>query len=823
MKSLHLVCNAHLDPVWLWEWEEGVAAAISTFRTAADLCEEFDGFVFNHNEVILYEWVRDHEPSLFERIQRLVAAGKWHIMGGWFLQPDCNMPSGESFVRQILVGRRYFKQHFNARPTTAINFDPFGHTRGLVQILAKSGYTSYLHCRPHEELWSQPNDDYLWVGYDGSTVLGHRANTFYNAPLGKAREKVEKYIQEHPDRASGLVLWGVGNHGGGPSRQDIAAINELIGQTTEPAVIHSTPEAYFAGVDAASIPRHEADINAIFRGCYTSQVRIKQKHRKLENELYATEKMRSAAALLCGLPYPREELAQALRDLLTAEFHDILPGSSIPPVEEQGLRMLDHGLEIVSRLKARAFFSLASGQRKAGEGEIPVLAYNPHPYPVPGTFVCEFSIADFNWDKTIESQLSLYLDGKEIPCQVEREYANVPVDWRKRLVFNATLPPSQMSRFDCKVEMVPVKEKAPYAGDFRFDNGRLAITINPKTGLIDRYAVDGVELMTPGAFKPLVVRDIEDAWGEMERSFREVEGEFELLSPEDGTAVSGHDGVVLPSVRVVEDGPVRSVVESLLGYGRSYVRIAYYIPKVGTEMQVQVRAHWQEARRMLKLSIPTALKEASYLGQVAYGYDKLPSNGDEAVAQKWVAAACEKTGKALSVVNDGIYGSDFADGEIRLSLLHSPAYSAMVIPERIPASKDRFHARMDVGVREYRFWINGSDLKARLEQIDREAMAHNEEPVLISFFPNGEGSLPGMLVAVDDPAVQMSCFKAADDGDAYIVRLFEPTGTPRVVGLTVPALNLQHKVPLTAFEVQTLRIEPATRSVTNVNLIEETL
>ena len=96
---LHLVCNAHIDPVWLWEWQEGAATALGTFRVAAQLCEEFDAFVFNHNEAILYEWVQEYEPSLFEHIKDLVKRGKWHIMGGWYLQPDCNMPSGESFVR----------------------------------------------------------------------------------------------------------------------------------------------------------------------------------------------------------------------------------------------------------------------------------------------------------------------------------------------------------------------------------------------------------------------------------------------------------------------------------------------------------------------------------------------------------------------------------------------------------------------------------------------------------------------------------------------------------------------------------------------------
>ncbi len=142
--SVHLICNAHLDPVWLWEWEEGAAEAISTFRVAADLCEEFDTFIFNHNEALVYEWVEEYEPALFERIRHLVKAGRWHVMGGWHVQPDCNMPSGESFVRQALLGRRYFSEKFGVEPRTAVNLDPFGHTRGLVQILAKSGYAAYL-------------------------------------------------------------------------------------------------------------------------------------------------------------------------------------------------------------------------------------------------------------------------------------------------------------------------------------------------------------------------------------------------------------------------------------------------------------------------------------------------------------------------------------------------------------------------------------------------------------------------------------------------------------------------------------------------------
>ena len=140
MKKLHLVSNAHLDPAWLWRWNEGLAEAISTFRVAADFCEEYDGYIFNHNEALLYEWVEEHEPALFARIQKLVKEGKWNIIGGWYLQPDCVMTSGESLLSQISLGRKYFKEKFGVEPKIAVNVDSFGHTRGLVQILNKCGF-----------------------------------------------------------------------------------------------------------------------------------------------------------------------------------------------------------------------------------------------------------------------------------------------------------------------------------------------------------------------------------------------------------------------------------------------------------------------------------------------------------------------------------------------------------------------------------------------------------------------------------------------------------------------------------------------------------
>lgn len=826
-RRIHLLCNAHLDPVWLWEWEEGAAEAISTFRTAADLCEQFDDFIFNHNEAILYQWVEEYEPALFARIQKLVRQGRWQIMGGWHLQPDCNMPSGESFVRQALVGKQYFRDRFGVDVRTAINFDPFGHTRGLVQILAKCGYDSYLFCRPDERDCHLPDNEFVWVGYDGSEVLGTRVVGWYSSALGKAHEKIQAHMKDAPSRGYSLLLWGVGNHGGGPSRKDLEAITRLRRSVKDFDIIHSSTEKWFDELRdrRAELPRHTADLNPWGVGCYTSQVRLKQKHRRLESELYMLEKMATAASLAGAMAYPRDEIAAAQRDLLTGEFHDILPGSSIQPVEEASLRLYDHGLEIVSRAKARAFFALAQGQPKARPDEIPILVFNPHPYRVRTTVECEFQLPDANWTGTFTLP-TVYRNGRAIATQVEKELSNLILDWRKRVVFEADLEPGQMNRFDCRTRVLkkkPAPKLRPRNGAIRFRTRVLDVAINTRTGLIDRYRVNGVDYVGRGAFQPIVMKDNEDPWGMTVRRFRAPAGRFRLMTAKAGTRFSGVTLATLPAVRVIEDGDVRSVVEAVLSYGDSFICQRYVLPKHGTELAVETRVHWNEKNRMLKLAVPTAWRDGRYVGQVAFGVGDLPSNGDEAVAQKWTAVLSERDEVALTCINDGTYGSDFSRDGLRISLLRSPAYSGHPFWDKPIVPQDRYLPRIDQGERVFRFWLNGGPTRERLDAIDREALVRHERPFALSFYPPGTGKRPKPAVVLSDDVVQVSAIKRAEDGDDIIIRLFEPTGHWHATTLTLPALGLKAKVDLSPFEIKTLRVNVKRRKIAEVNLLEQPL
>jgi len=829
-KTLFLVCNAHLDPVWLWEWQEGAAEALSTFRTAAQLCDEFEEFVFTHNEALLYRWIEEYEPGLFDRIKELVNRKKWHILGGWYIQPDCNMPSGESFVRQILAGKRYFRKKFGVEPKTAVNFDPFGHTRGLVQILIKSGYTSYLFCRPDRDWLDLPAEDFVWVGYDGSKILSHRASEHYNSAKGKAAERVKKWMADNPEKKVGILLWGIGNHGGGPSREDLNGLRKLMANQKDRDIRHGTPEAYFSALmkQPGRLPLHSQDLNPWAVGCYTSMAAVKKKHRDMENLYYSTEKMVTHAAMLELMPYPREKFSEALEDLLFCQFHDILPGSGIPEVEDYAQQRLDHGMEILSRLRASAFFALLEGQPKAEEGEFPIFVYNPHPFPVRKIMSVEFQPYEPNFDEKRQLVPELRNQkGKKIPVQLEKESSTLSVEWRKRAVFHADLQPGQMTRFACRLKPI----KAPAGPEvlvrekplLTLRSNKAEWSIRTTTGLLESYKINGIDFLKPRAFQALVMDDDPDSWGMKVRSFRSYDGKFSAMPEPERSQFAGLAGVKWNNVRIIEEGPVRTVVEAFFQYDRSSICQRYKIPKKGSEFEVEVRVLWNEKDRMLKMAVPSVFRDGFCRGQVAYGVEEFEPTEDELVAQKWVSVVSPDNRYALTVINDRVYGFDYKGGELRLSLLRSPAYATDLGDSGVLRTQDRFLPRMDQGERIFRFWINAGKAAELLTRVDREALVKNEIPMALCCFPPGKGKKIAPSLILSDKAVQVPAVKMAEDKNWLVCRLFEPTGRSRKTRVTLAALNVQFDVSLGPFEIKTIGVDLASRAVFPLDLMEKKL
>lgn len=763
MKRIHLLCNAHLDPVWLWSRNEGVAEAVSTFRVAADFCEKYDNFIFNHNESVLYEWVEEHEPELFKRIQKLVKKGKWRIMGGWYLQPDCTMPSGEGFLRQIEIGNSYFKEKFGVKPTTAINFDPFGHTRGLAQILKKSGYDSYLFMRPHDVVGD--DTDFIWKGYDGSEIIGHSMWGGYNSARGHATEKIDRCISDAHEGAN-LMLWGVGNHGGGPSKIDLENIEQYIKDHPDVIVEHSYCEKYFSEVDKTKLNTYAKSLVHCMVGCYTTMVRIKHNYRALENELVTCEKMLAVS----GVDYNKEELKSAEKALLFSQFHDILPGTMIKDGEDEILRLLGYGREITSKLSAKAFFKLCEGQKKAVDGEIPVLVFNPHPYPITKEIQAEFQLADQNWTDNEVTLIKVRDEnGKYLPTQNEKESSSLNLDWRKRISFRAELKPMSINRFDCELhienlEKRPVTPCKKTKTHFVFDNEKMSVLINKSTGLIDKYQVNGKNLLKENSGKILVYKDNEDPWGMTVDGFYDCIGEFKALPKEDANDFSGYKDATCENVHVTENGDVRCKIQATLKNRNSFAVVTYTLPKHDCYIDIDIKIFANDVNTVYKLSFETSFKNAEFWGQTAYGSEQLLKEEKEVTYQKW--CALKENGSSFGVINRGTYGGSAKENRLNTTLMRTPVYSAHPIRDRVLTDNDRFHNHIDMGERDFCF-----RLTPETKHIDRDAEIFNQPPLALSFFPSGNGKKKDTTVEIDDSNIILSAYKETEKGK-YIARLF---------------------------------------------------
>ena len=789
MKRIHLLCNAHLDPVWLWGREEGIAEAISTFRVAAKFCEEYDGFIFNHNESVLYEWVEEHEPELFKKIQKLVKEGKWHIMGGWYLQPDCVMPSGEGFLRQIETGNTYFMEKFGVKPTTAINFDPFGHSRGLVQILRKSGYDSYLFMRPHSVVGERT--DFIWKGFDGSEIIAHSMNGGYNSGKGKAVQKLEGFIENRAKDGLNLMLWGIGNHGGGPSKIDLNNLTEYIANHPENEIFHSYCENYFAEVERDLLDTFEKSLVHCMVGCYTSMNRIKKTYRQLENDLVRCEKMLAAS----GVDYDKQQLKDAEKALLFSQFHDILPGSMIKAGEEEILRLLNSGLETTAKFRTRAFFRLCSGQPQAKDGEIPVLVFNPHPYRITREVEVEFQLADQNWN---DNEVTLVRvrdkNGNYLKCQNEKEACSFSLDWRKKIVFTAELEPMSINRFDCElwVENSPFRPIAPCSengGKFTVKTERLEVHINKATGLIDKYCVDGVDLLTENSAKITAYKDNEDPWGMTVDSFTARIGEFTLLSDEEANAFAGYPDASHGNVRVIENGDVRCKIQAIAKHKNSFAVITYIVPKNDVYIDIHIKLLSNDVNTLYKLSFDSPMSDPDFVGQTAFGFEKMIKEEKEVTYQKWCGFA-----GGFAVINNCTYAGSANAGKLNVTLCRTPVYSAHPIRSNRPlAVDDRHHDHIDIGEREYEYRLLPFD-----GALDMEAEIFNQPPLALSFFPSGAGEKRETALEISNPSIILSAYKTY--GEAKLIRLYNASQEANTTEILIDGKT--HTVSFGAFEVK---------------------
>lgn len=541
-------------------------------------------------------------------------------------------------------------------------------------------------------------------------------------------------------------------------------------------------------------------------GCYTSMVRVKQQHRRLENQLFFTEKLCAAAAVQGALEYPLTELEAAEKDLMFAQFHDILPGTAVPCGEETGLRRLHHGLETVSGLRARAFFALCLGEEKAKAGEYPIMVFNPHPYPMKTVVDVGLILENQNWEESF-TELAVYHGEALLPTQTVKEMSNVNLDWAKRILFYGELAPLSVTRFDARPVSASSRLRQRLTdGDFVFENEGMYVRIGGKSGLIEGLRIDGKLLIdAPAPF--VLYRDNADPWAMSARQRKclaEPDSMLRLMSPQECASFAGTDRP-FPPVRVIEEGAVIREVEALFSLRDTVLCVRYAIHRLQPFIDVRITAFFRAADALLKWHIPAAF-EAGLAAQTAYATEGLLQDGSEHVMQKWVCQSNERC--ALAVLNTGSYGFSCLKNELQLTLVRSAAYAAHPIEARPLLRDDRVIPRMDQGKREFFFRLTGGEVKRVRPVLDRLALECNEEPYALQVFPNGQGAVfrECPLRLDGDASITLGAFKASRGG-GYILRLYNGSDKAAATRLTACFCDCSAEIPLGPYEFKTFRIQ----------------
>ena len=614
--TVFLLGNAHIDMAWLWRWEETVRVCHDTYAQALAFMDEFEGFRYTQSSAQTYAWIEEKYPSLFEKIRQRAKEGRWEVVGGTWVESDNNMPSGEAYARQLLYGKRWFLEKLGQDVTVGWMPDSFGFAWTLPQLYRKAGIDTFLTTKLDWSDTTRWNErTFWWEGPDGSRLLVVVPRDGYDKAHLSA-SKIATVAREERRRADLTAIpymYGVGDHGGGPTREAIGEGQALAKRPLYPVVRFATAREMFDQTKRSEpatgypVVRDELYLE-LHRGVATSQEPQKRQNRRAERLLVEAERFSAAASLVAARPYPAEPLAAAWKKALFNQFHDILPGSAIRAVYEDSAR--DYGEVFATGERAldeaRAAILARANVPAAPEGGATVVVWNALPWertgvvrvasPVRGTRLAARTAGG------VESgpvQVLAASEGKTELCFVARGvpacgYAVFVLEPREAEVASA-------------VEPAVVSEK-PEA--IALENGKLRVVIDRATGELVS-AVDlatGREAIAPGeranVLEALDDRPVQwDAW-EVTKAIL------------DGKPLGGWDKA---KVSVIASGPVRAVVRVERCFRRSTIVQDLVLDAGSSQVDFRTEADWHDHHVLLKAAFPLAARDRVLSCAIPFG------------------------------------------------------------------------------------------------------------------------------------------------------------------------------------------------------------
>ena len=716
-----MVGGAHIDPVWLWGWPAGVIEVLSTCRSAADLLDRYDDFVFCRSDAWVYETIERHDPHLFGRIRNHVKSGRWQAPGGWYIQSDCNLPLAASFRKHIEIGERFFRERFGLKIDVGFNVDSFGHSASLPGLLTAAGYDSYVMMRPMRNEMELPADLFRWQGDDGSEIVTWRIQRSYNAATPESmQENIEAAVESAlPSIPHVMCFYGVGDHGGGPTSQLIEWIRNNRDRTPGYRLEFSHPRRFFDEImekrDLLPLVVGELQMHAV--GCFTVVSEIKRRIRRAEHAILRAER---ASALLGGwggsatseatvdaraahgAEAPPEALAAAWRTVLFNQFHDIAGGSSVEEACDEAVEQLGGAISAAdSETYARCFDHLVTLppsqlQRmvvyRFGDADFAGPLYH-EPWIHPSGFYSAFGGALLD-----ESE-------NELDYQIVRQSAILGP--QRAIVWDASIPQGERRTFRLDPSRKPRDAKTDLRVSGRaIENGYCSVAVRSGDIL---FSIDGRG--QSGATLPrtelsiAVFEDVSDTWSHGLSGFR---------GPELGRFV-----VTRSNQR--DAGPIRSSVELEAAYGNSRISARCSIYRNCPWIDLDLELHFLERNAIVKLMVP-AIESAWRSDGIATGQLRRPQNGNECPFLDWTCVPIRDTtadaragatpiqaetvpsvdldSTGFGVVSPDCFAFDGVGGMLRFSLARSPAY-AWDRETKFP--DELIHRHTDQGQHRFRF------------------------------------------------------------------------------------------------------------------------
>ncbi len=755
--------HSHIDLAWLWPLRETVRKGARTFATALMMMERYPEYIFGASQPQLYQWMKESYPQLYQKIRLRISEGRWETLGGMWVESDTNLPGGESLVRQLLYGKRFFQQEFGKTVKIAWLPDSFGYSAVLPQLFKKSGIDYFCTTKLSWNLYDLfPHHTFIWSGLDGSMVLVHMPpeGTYNSSAAPRAIVKAENNYLDKGISNHCLMVFGIGDGGGGPGEEHLEMLTREKCPAGLPPVQQKIAEGFF-GELAQNWPKYQSWHGELYlerhQGTYTTQARNKRYNRKIEIALHDLEFFSSLAMITVGAFYQALDIETIWKEVLLYQFHDILPGSSITRVYRETETRYKNLFGWVNQLQENTVLALAPQFDTAGI-QNPAVIFN-----------------SMSWSR--------------------REWLKIDNYW-----YFIQVPALGYQVIDLNTPSVhPLEIKA---GNDWLENNRLRIEWDLDGAITRLYdKVNDFEIIASGSRgnRLAIYQDNGDAW------------DIPI-----GYADNNPDYFRLIEVKTQVDGP-RASLKHWYSFEDSRLEQEILIYAGSCRVDFITKIDWRESHKMLRVAFPLNIQNSNAACEIQFGYLHRSTRRNttwemaeyEVCAQKWVDLF--NSGYGVALLNDCKYGHKILDNILDLDLLRSPTF-----PD----------PQADAGVHEFTYALfphKGNFLKERVVQ---EGYQLNYPLTITKQIPKKKGFYSKFsLISVHPDNIIVETIKKAEDSSALIFRLYESAGSATRAKLVIhwpieavflvdlmeqpydlPNLGSAFELSFTPFEIHTLKV-----------------